>query len=354
MGRVVDDAIAAEFHEFFERHYAELSRLAYLLTGDADTADDLASDALLALWHRWDRVRAADHPVAYARGVVANLARSQIRSAVRERRRVSLFWSQRGERFDDPDVAGRARCPGGVTAAAVPQARLRGAALRPGHLRTGYCAHPGHIRGHREEPVVAGDGGAGAAARARHHNGRRTCDGCFGTCGGEELMDDLHRRLEEAAQAHRPDRERMLARIERGMAGPEQDPGRPRAPRPAPWLRVVAVTAAGVATLGVGVFAYGAVTGGTDTSGIVATTPGPASPPGAPAPGPSDSGRQVEPAPSRTPRPTGTPEAERTNGPSATPTPDGTPDPAKHNRRHDPGRRGRVSLVGRLARPQQQ
>lgn len=104
MGRVVDDAIAAEFHEFFERYYAELSRLAYLLTGDADTADDLASDALLALWHRWDRVRAADHPVAYARGVVANLARSQIRSAVRERRRVSLFWSQRGERFDDPDV----------------------------------------------------------------------------------------------------------------------------------------------------------------------------------------------------------------------------------------------------------
>ncbi|WP_411113814.1 SigE family RNA polymerase sigma factor [Streptomyces sp. 029-5] len=104
MGTVVDDATAAEFHAFFERHYAELSRLAYLLTGDADTADDLASDALLAMWRRWDRVRAADHPVAYARGVVANLARSRIRSAVRERRRVSLFWSQRGERFDDPDV----------------------------------------------------------------------------------------------------------------------------------------------------------------------------------------------------------------------------------------------------------
>ncbi|MFE9885042.1 SigE family RNA polymerase sigma factor [Streptomyces scopuliridis] len=104
MGTVVDDATAAEFHAFFERHYAELSRLAYLLTGDADTADDLAADALLAMWRRWDRVRAADHPVAYARGVVANLARSRIRSAVRERRRVSLFWSQRGERFDDPDV----------------------------------------------------------------------------------------------------------------------------------------------------------------------------------------------------------------------------------------------------------
>ncbi|MEV7085692.1 SigE family RNA polymerase sigma factor [Streptomyces sp. NPDC093085] len=99
-----DDTTAAEFHAFFERHYAELSRLAYLLTGEPDTADDLASDALLALWRRWDRVRAADHPVAYARGVVANLAKSRIRGAVRERRRVALFWSQRTDRFEGPDV----------------------------------------------------------------------------------------------------------------------------------------------------------------------------------------------------------------------------------------------------------
>ncbi|MEU3292259.1 SigE family RNA polymerase sigma factor [Streptomyces longwoodensis] len=106
MGTVVDDAASVEFHAFFERHYAELSRLARLLTGEPDAADDLAADALLALWHRWDRVRAADYPVAYARGVVANLARTRVRSAVRERRRISLFWSQRDERTEDPDVAG--------------------------------------------------------------------------------------------------------------------------------------------------------------------------------------------------------------------------------------------------------
>ena len=106
MGTVVDDAASAEFHAFFERHYAELARLAHLLTGEADAADDLAADALLALWHRWDRVRAADHPVAYARGVVANLARTRIRSAVRERRRISLFWSQREEKAENPDIAG--------------------------------------------------------------------------------------------------------------------------------------------------------------------------------------------------------------------------------------------------------
>lgn len=109
MGTSIDhaDAAAAEFHEFFEAHYAELARLAHLLTGEADAADDLAADALLALWHRWDRVRDADHPVAYARGVVANMARTRIRTAVRERRRIALFWAPRGggDAVDDPDVS---------------------------------------------------------------------------------------------------------------------------------------------------------------------------------------------------------------------------------------------------------
>jgi len=101
---LLEDA-SAEFHDFFERHSAELARLAHLLTGEADSADDLAADALVALWHRWDRVRQADHPLAYARGVVSNMARSRIRSAVRERRRVALFWARRTDRVDDPDVA---------------------------------------------------------------------------------------------------------------------------------------------------------------------------------------------------------------------------------------------------------
>ncbi|MFJ4824021.1 SigE family RNA polymerase sigma factor [Streptomyces bacillaris] len=102
---MADDAAAAEFHDFFDRHYAELARLAHLLTGEAAAADDLAADALVALWDRWDRVRAAEHPVAYARGVVANLARGRVRAAVRERHRVALFWSRRADRTEGPDVA---------------------------------------------------------------------------------------------------------------------------------------------------------------------------------------------------------------------------------------------------------
>ncbi|XVV00706.1 SigE family RNA polymerase sigma factor [Actinosynnema sp. CA-248983] len=99
------DDPSAEFHAFFQRHYAELSRLSYLLTGEADAADDLAADALIALWQRWDRLRDAEHPLAYARGVVANLARERIRSATRERRRITLFFSQRPQQVHGPDVA---------------------------------------------------------------------------------------------------------------------------------------------------------------------------------------------------------------------------------------------------------
>lgn len=101
---VFDDA-SEEFHAFFERHYAELSRLAFLLTGEADGADDLAADAMLALWHRWDRLRGADHPAAYARGVVANMARNRTRRAIRERSRIKLLVAGRTERAPEPDVA---------------------------------------------------------------------------------------------------------------------------------------------------------------------------------------------------------------------------------------------------------
>ncbi|WP_461029270.1 SigE family RNA polymerase sigma factor [Streptomyces sparsus] len=106
MGAVADDAAAAEFQDFFESHHAELARFARLLLGEADAADDLAADALLALWHHWDRVRDAGHPLAYARGVVANLARSRIRSTVRERHRVALFWARGTDacQVDGPDV----------------------------------------------------------------------------------------------------------------------------------------------------------------------------------------------------------------------------------------------------------
>ncbi|MBM2621635.1 SigE family RNA polymerase sigma factor [Actinoplanes sp. LDG1-06] len=76
-----DDA----FQRFFEAHHADLSRLAYLLTGEPDAADDLAADAFVEMWRHWERVAAAGNPLAYARGIVANLARQWIKRRARER-----------------------------------------------------------------------------------------------------------------------------------------------------------------------------------------------------------------------------------------------------------------------------
>ncbi len=89
--------------------------------------------------------------------------------------------------------------------------------------------------------------------------------------------DALRRQLREAAHGHRPDRARMLARVQRGMAAPPVPHERAAARRPvAPWLRVVGATAA-VA----GVFAAGgygvasAVRGEGSAPQTVATTPTP-------------------------------------------------------------------------------
>lgn len=73
------------FHEFFLTHHTDLARLARRLTGETDAADDLAAEALLQVWRCWERVAAADSPPAYARGIVATLARNRLRRLGRER-----------------------------------------------------------------------------------------------------------------------------------------------------------------------------------------------------------------------------------------------------------------------------
>lgn len=89
-------------------------------------------------------------------------------------------------------------------------------------------------------------------------------------------MDDkLRERLRTAAEAYRPDRERMLARLERGMT--EAPSARtPRAPRgPLPWLRVVGATAAVCGVLTAGAYAVTSAGGGQTRGGQPAASPVP-------------------------------------------------------------------------------
>ena len=61
-------------------------------------------------------------------------------------------------------------------------------------------------------------------------------------------MDELRRQLRQSAAAHRPDRERMLARVERGMSA-EGEPGPRRPVRPAQSLRIAGAAAAAAGVL---------------------------------------------------------------------------------------------------------
>lgn len=57
---------------------------ALLLTGSRECAEDLLQETLTALYPKWDRVEAADHPVAYVRRAVTNRFLNTVRSAGRE------------------------------------------------------------------------------------------------------------------------------------------------------------------------------------------------------------------------------------------------------------------------------
>jgi RNA polymerase sigma-70 factor (sigma-E family) len=61
---------AVEFDEYVAARGAALERYAFVLTGDAQRAQDLTQTALLKAYRRWRRVSRADSPDAYVRRIV--------------------------------------------------------------------------------------------------------------------------------------------------------------------------------------------------------------------------------------------------------------------------------------------
>jgi hypothetical protein len=157
-----------------------------------------------------------------------------------------------------------------------------------------------------------------------------------------EVVSDLRSRLREAADAHRPDRELVLARVERGMAerdgrsGPRGGRGGHRWPiDPAPWVRVVGVTAALVGTLGVAV-AVGLATDGVREPGrTVAASPDPAAPQDRPSPtAPGNHRGAALPTTGEHGAIAGPSTPSATSG-SSSAIPPGPPDPRRGNHRRD-------------------
>jgi hypothetical protein len=130
-----------------------------------------------------------------------------------------------------------------------------------------------------------------------------------------DVHEEVRSRLHEAAGAHEPDRERMLARVERGMAGPAVSGHRATRPPAFGWMRVAGATAAVAGVLAVGGYAVASAvkdeaapqqqevaTSATPTPSPEATSRAPAPPaPVEPTPSRSPERRASGPPPSRTP-----------------------------------------------------
>ena len=67
------------FDEFFVRERGSVLGLAFALTGDRSTAEDVVQDAFLEAYRKWDRIGAYDQPSAWVRRVVANMSVSTFR-----------------------------------------------------------------------------------------------------------------------------------------------------------------------------------------------------------------------------------------------------------------------------------
>jgi RNA polymerase sigma-70 factor (sigma-E family) len=84
--------------ELYLRHVDAAVRLAYLLTGDREMAEDLAQDAFVKATGRLAHLRNPDAFDAYLRTTIVNLARSYFR-----RKRVERSYLERAKRIDRPE-----------------------------------------------------------------------------------------------------------------------------------------------------------------------------------------------------------------------------------------------------------
>jgi RNA polymerase sigma factor (sigma-70 family) len=78
VGRVDDS-----FEVFFTSQMLPAVRLAFLLIGRSDLAEEIAQEAFASVYRRWEEI---EQPKAYLRVAVVNLCRSHQRRAILERR----------------------------------------------------------------------------------------------------------------------------------------------------------------------------------------------------------------------------------------------------------------------------
>jgi RNA polymerase sigma-70 factor (sigma-E family) len=87
----VHDARPMTVEAVFERRYQPLCRLAALMLGDRDAAEQVVMEAFVEIFARWDSIRDVSKAEAYLRRSVVNGARSTLRRRSLETRANALF-----------------------------------------------------------------------------------------------------------------------------------------------------------------------------------------------------------------------------------------------------------------------
>ena len=71
------------FEEMCRRHYTEVVRVAFLVTGDRQEALDVAQETFARAYERWGQVSTMENPVGWLMRVATNLSLSHRRRSVR-------------------------------------------------------------------------------------------------------------------------------------------------------------------------------------------------------------------------------------------------------------------------------
>lgn len=88
--------------DLYQQHAANAVQLAYLLTGNRHLAEDLAQDAFVRLFGRFQELRKPEAFAFYLRRTIVNLSRDHFRRLQRER---ALLRRQPGDAKDDDQLS---------------------------------------------------------------------------------------------------------------------------------------------------------------------------------------------------------------------------------------------------------
>ena len=99
-GPMDDEQGREEFELFFHAYAHRLVAEAFLLTGNRQDAQDLVQEVFVRVWQHWPIVAEHDHPEAWGRRVMRNLAANRWRRSLLEQRHRQMAVPEHGQAPD--------------------------------------------------------------------------------------------------------------------------------------------------------------------------------------------------------------------------------------------------------------